>query len=103
MMKKKKEEEEIRSHGGQCVKELRIHVRTTTILYGGITFNSLYSFHMLSLCNFIIWVNKEGACITNNSKLPIIPYPILLQRCPVPFLIPCITLKSNYNILSRCF
>ena len=26
------------SRGGQCVKELRIHVRTTTMLYGGITF-----------------------------------------------------------------
>ena len=27
--------------GGQCVKELRIHVQTTNILYGVITFNYL--------------------------------------------------------------
>ena len=43
----------------QCVKKLRIHVRTTTILYGGIIFNSLFFFHMLSLCNFLLWVYWE--------------------------------------------
>ena len=66
------------NHGGgiQCVKELRIHVRTTTILY--MVLLSKKKFHMLSLCNFLLWVNKKGACITYNSKLPILPYPTLL-------------------------
>ena len=52
---------------------------------------------MLSLCNFLPWVNRKGACITYDSKLPIILYPIVLWRCPVPFLIPYITLQSIYN------
>ena len=29
--------------GSQCVKKLRIYVRTTTILYGGITFNFFFT------------------------------------------------------------
>ena len=63
------------SHGGQCVKELRIHVQPTTILYGGIAFNFFY---MLSSCNFLLWVNKKRLCITHKSKLPIIPCPTVL-------------------------
>ena len=54
-------------------------------------------FHMLSLCNILLWVNKKGACITYDSKLPIIPYPRILWRCLVPFCLPYITLKSIYN------
>ena len=50
---------------------------------------------MLSLCNFLLSVNKKGACITYNSNLPIIPYPIVLYKCPIPFLIPYITLSPS--------
>ena len=32
---------------GQCVKKLRIYVRTTIILYGGITFNSPFFSHAI--------------------------------------------------------
>ena len=62
---------------GECVKKVRIYVRTTTNLYRGITFKFFF-FHMLSSYNFLLWVDREGACITNNSKLPIIPYPTVL-------------------------
>ena len=36
-------------------------------------------FHMISLCNFILWVNRKWACITYNSKLPsfFMPYSTL--------------------------
>ena len=66
--------------GGQCFRKLMIHVQTTTILYiyGGINFKSSSFFHMLSLCKFLLWINRKGVCITYNSKLPIIPYPITL-------------------------
>ena len=53
--------------------------------------------HMRSLCNFLLQVDKKRACITYNSKLPIIPYPIVLVRCPMSFLIPYITLKSSQH------
>ena len=68
------------SRGGQCVKKLRIYVRATTILYGGITFNSLFFFtcYHYVITKFLLWVNRKGACNTYNSKLPIIPYPIAL-------------------------
>ena len=44
---------------------------------GGITFNSFF-FHMLSLCNFLLWIIKNEASITYNFKLLIIPYLIVL-------------------------
>ena len=60
-------------------------------------------FHMLALCNFLLWVNKKKACIIYNYKLSITPYPIVFQRFQMSFFIYYITLKSIYNFLSPYF
>ena len=60
-------------------------------------------FHMLALCNFLLWVNKNKACIIYNYKLSITPYPIVFQRFQMSFFIYYITLKSIYNFFVPIF
>ena len=45
---------------------------------GNTFFLFFFLFDMLSLCNFLRWINRRGACITYNSNLPIIPYHVVL-------------------------
>ena len=66
----------------------------------GYYFQFYFISHMLWTCNLLVWVNSKGACITCNSKLPIILYLVVLQRCPMAFLIPYISL-SPFIIFCR--
>ena len=59
-----------------------------------------FFFHMLSLCNFLLWVNRRGACITYNSKLPIISYSIKISNGIFDTIYYS---KSIYIFLSWCF
>ena len=49
--------------GGQCVKKLRIYVRTTTILYGGITFKSLFFFTCYHYVIFYFGLIEKGLAL----------------------------------------
>ena len=47
--------------GGHCVKELRIHVRTTTILYGSITFTFFSTCYHYIILYF--WLIQKGLAL----------------------------------------
>ena len=64
------------TQGPVCSKDKDIGANNHYFI-GGYYFQS-FLFHMLSLCNFLLWVNSKGAYITYNSKIPIITYPIVL-------------------------
>ena len=87
---------------GQCVKKLKIQVRTTTILYGGITFNSFF----FTCYHYVIFY---FGLIKNGFALLIIPNYLLFHTLQYfkdvqcHFFIPYVTLKSIYNNLCPCF
>ena len=60
--------------GGSVLKNKDIGVNNHYFIRG---YYFQIFFHMLSLCKFLLWVNRKGGCITYNSRLPIIPYPIV--------------------------
>ena len=57
--------------GGQCVKKLMIYVWTTTILYGGITFNFLTFFTCYHYVIFYFGLIEKGLALLIISN-PII-------------------------------
>jgi len=52
--------------GAVCKKTKGIGVNTKYFLGG---YYYYYFLNMLSLYNFLLWVIREGSCITYNSKL----------------------------------
>jgi len=48
---------------------VKILVLGRSVFYRGVLLSFFLFFHMLSLCNFLLWVNRKGTYITYNSKL----------------------------------
>ena len=47
--------------------------------------------HMLSLCNFLLWVDRKRACITYNSKLP-------ATRCLLKLLLMVLDMAASASV-----
>ena len=55
--------------GGSVCQRVKDTCANNHYFIGGLLLSILLFFHILSLYNFLSWIDRKGACITYNFKL----------------------------------